>query len=111
MYLMELLVQAMEEDSRANVGNLDNYLMGFWEGDDDMDAEKLPSVESKNPIDDIDLSFREEDTFDLMGTLLPLMVVYREYLQDDLQTNVVFNSQHLRIALLSDVECVDNFCF
>jgi hypothetical protein len=29
MDLRELLLKAMEEDSRANVGNLDDYLMGF----------------------------------------------------------------------------------
>jgi hypothetical protein len=46
-----------------------------------------------------------------MGPLVPLTVVCGEYLLDDLQTNVVFNSQHLQIALLSDVECMDDFCF
>jgi hypothetical protein len=30
MDLMELLLKAMEKDNGANVGNLDNYLMGFW---------------------------------------------------------------------------------
>jgi hypothetical protein len=32
---MELLLQA-KEDSGANVSNLDDYLMGSWEGDDNM---------------------------------------------------------------------------
>jgi hypothetical protein len=74
-----------------------------------MDADTPPSVESDNPIDDLDLSFGDKDV--LIGTLLPLTVVYREYILDELQTNVVFNSQHLQIALLSDVECMENFHF
>jgi hypothetical protein len=36
--------------------------MDFWEGDDDMDVDTLTSIESNDPIDDIDLSFREEDS-------------------------------------------------
>jgi hypothetical protein len=56
MDLMELILQAMEEDNRANVSNLDNYLMGLQVGDDDMDSNTLPSVESDKPIDDLDLS-------------------------------------------------------
>jgi hypothetical protein len=102
MDLMELLLKLMEEDNRANAGDLDNYLMGCWEGDDSMDANTLPLLNLMIQLYDLDL-------FDLMGTLIPLTVVYREYILDDLQTNVVFNSQHLHIAHLSDVECMDNF--
>jgi hypothetical protein len=32
--LMELLLNAMEEDSRGNADNLDKYMMDFGEGDD-----------------------------------------------------------------------------
>jgi hypothetical protein len=36
MDLMELLLQAMEEDNRANVGKLDDYLMVFFDEQDDI---------------------------------------------------------------------------
>jgi hypothetical protein len=44
MDLMELLLQAMEEDNGANVSNLDNYLMGFstTRMTNDMDVHTLP---------------------------------------------------------------------
>jgi hypothetical protein len=53
--------------------------MGFWEGDVNMDLNTLPSVESNDPIEDLDLSFREDNTFDVMDTLLP-MTVWRVFL-------------------------------
>jgi hypothetical protein len=118
MDLMELLFHEMGKEYNGNADNLDNYLMGFWEGDDDMDLSTLPSVDSDDPIEDLDPTFGEEedvfgeeDKFDAINTLLPLMVVYGEYIVTDLQSNVEFNSQHLRITLLSDVECVDDFRF
>jgi hypothetical protein len=53
--------------------------MGFWEGDVIMDLDTLPSVASHDPIEDLDITFREEDAFDAIGCLLPLTVVYGEY--------------------------------
>jgi hypothetical protein len=50
----------LEEDNRADAGRLFD---GVWE-DNKMDANTLPSVESDDPIDDLDLSFRQEDAFD-----------------------------------------------
>jgi hypothetical protein len=71
----------------------------------------LPSVDSNDPIEDLDPTFGEEDAFDAINTLLPLTVVYGEYILADQQSNVEFNSQHLQLPLLSDVECVDDFQF
>jgi hypothetical protein len=48
--LMELLLQAINEENMAEADNLDDYLMNFWEGDD-MDVDTLPSVESNDPIE------------------------------------------------------------
>jgi hypothetical protein len=42
------------------------------------------SVDSNDPIEDLDPAFGEEDAFDAINTLLPLTVVYGEYI---LQTN------------------------
>jgi hypothetical protein len=50
---MELLVQRDGQD-KGNADSLDNYLMNFCEGDD-MDVNTLPSVESDDPIEDLDL--------------------------------------------------------
>jgi hypothetical protein len=101
--LMELLLDK-ENEGKAN--NLDNYLMGFLEGDD-MDVNTLPSVESDDPIED----FGEEEPFDLIRDLLLMTVSYGEYILEDLQANVQFNTQHLRIDLLSEVECMGDFRF
>jgi hypothetical protein len=70
---MELLVQEMDNENEGDANNLDDYLMGFWEGDD-MDVDTCFSFESDDPIADFD--FGEDDTFDVIGTLLPLTVVY-----------------------------------
>jgi hypothetical protein len=106
--LMELLLQAIEEGTVDNANTLDEYLMDFWEGDD-MDVDTLPSVESDDLIEDLD--FGEETSFDLIRELLPLTVVYREYILLDLQSNVEFNTWHLQLNQLSEVECIDNFQF
>jgi hypothetical protein len=96
--LMELLVQEMDKENEGNADNLDDYLMDFCEGDD-MDINTLPSVELDDPIEDLD--FGEETSFDLIRELLPLTVVYREYILANLQSNVEFNTQHLQIDQLS----------
>jgi hypothetical protein len=108
---MEMVLKAMEEENVVNANNLDDYLRDFWEGDDDMDVNTLSSIESNDPIDDLDLSFGEEETFDLMGTTLPLTVVYGEYVLTDLQSNMDFNVLHLQIAHLSDIESINHFRF
>jgi hypothetical protein len=41
MDLMELLFHEMDEEDNSNADNLDNYLMGFWEGDVNMDLNTL----------------------------------------------------------------------
>jgi hypothetical protein len=102
--LMEFLLQAMDEENKGE--NLDDYLMGFLE-DDNMDVDTLPSVESNDPIEDLD--FGEEEPFDLIRDLLLMTVSYGEYFLENLQSNVQFNTQHLRIDLLSEVECVADF--
>jgi hypothetical protein len=89
---MELLVQEMDKENKGDADNLDDYLMDFCEGDN-MDVTTLPSVESDDPIKDLD--FGEETSFDLIRELLPVMVVYREYILADLKSNVEFNTQHL----------------
>jgi DDE superfamily endonuclease len=104
--LMELLLQEMDKENVVEADNLDDYLMDFWEGDD-MDVDD--PIEDLVPIEDLD--FREEEPFDLIGDLLLMMVVYGEYILEDLQSNVQFNTQHLRIDLLSEVKCVDSFQF
>jgi hypothetical protein len=53
----------MDKENLAEADNLDDYLMDFWEGDD-MDVDTLPSVESNDPIEDLD--FAEEEPFDLI---------------------------------------------
>jgi hypothetical protein len=90
--LMELLLQAMDKENVAEADNLDDDLMDFWEGDN-MDVDTLPSVESDDPIEDLD--FGEEELFDLIRDLLLMTVVYREYILADLQSNVQFNKRHL----------------
>jgi hypothetical protein len=75
MALMELLLQEMDEDNGGNASTLDDYLMGFWEGGVNMDLNTIPSVDSDDPTEDLDLTFGEEDMFDAIGTLLPLTVV------------------------------------
>jgi hypothetical protein len=98
----------MDKENLAEADNLDDYLMDFWEGDD-MDVDTLPSVESNDPIEDLD--FAEEEPFDLIWDLLLVTVVYGEYFLEDLQSNVQFNTWHLRIDLFSEVKCVDDFRF
>jgi hypothetical protein len=57
---------------------------------DEMDVDTLPSVESDDPIEDLD--FGEETSFDLIGELLPMTMVYGEYILANLQSNVEFNT-------------------
>jgi hypothetical protein len=90
--LMEILVQEMDEENKGDVDDLDDYLMDFCVGDD-MVVDTLPSVESDDPIEDLD--FGEETSFDLIRELLPMTVVYGEYILADLQSNVEFNTRHL----------------
>jgi hypothetical protein len=104
--LMELLLQAMDEENVAEADNLDDYWKDFWEGDD-MDVDSLPSVDSNDPIEDLD--FGEEELFDLIRDLIWMTVVYGEFILEDLQSNVQFNTQHLQIHHLSEVKCVDDF--
>jgi hypothetical protein len=66
-------------------------------------------VTTWHPINDLD--FGEETSFDLIRELLPMTAVYREYILANLQSNVEFNTQHLQIDQLSEVECVNNFQF
>jgi hypothetical protein len=66
----------------------------FWEGDDNMDANTLPSPTIQLMI----VIYHSEKKMRLISWE-KFTVVYREYLPDDLQTKVVFNSQHLQIAL------------
>jgi hypothetical protein len=87
MDLMELLVQEMDEEDQVEANNLDDDLMDFWEGHD-MDVNTLPSVESDDPIEDIDfaedLDFTDEEPFDSTGELLLMTVVYGQYILQDL---------------------------
>jgi hypothetical protein len=40
-----------------------------------------------------------------------MTVAYGEYILEDLQSNVQFNTQHLQIDLLSEFKCVEDFRF
>jgi hypothetical protein len=93
MDLMELLVQEMDEEDVVEADNLDDYLMEFWK--------TLPSVESEDPIEDLD--FVDGEPFDSVGELLQMTVFHGEYILEDLQLNVQFSKQHLRIDLLSEL--------
>jgi hypothetical protein len=79
--LMELLLQAMNKENKGKANNLNDYLMGFLEGDN-IDVNTLPSVESNDPIEDLD--FGEEELFDLIRDLLSMTVSYGEYILEDL---------------------------
>jgi hypothetical protein len=106
--LMELLLQAMDEENAAEAEDLDDYWKDFWEGDD-MDVNSLSSVDSDDPIEDLD--FGEDEPVDLIGDLISMTVVYGEFILEDLQSNVQFNTRHLQIHHLSEVKCVDDFRF
>jgi hypothetical protein len=106
--LVEFLLKTMEEEYGRATGILDNYLTDFT----DMDLDSLPSLEvDYDLIDNNDVLDGMEETFDVMETLIPLMITYSQFVLQDLESHVEFNMQHLRIDDLSEVECVDDFQF
>jgi hypothetical protein len=107
--LVDLCMQLLEEDDDVEFNKIDldpgNEL-------NDMDVESLDSIDMDNdPIEIPDLVFDTDNAFDELDVMFAATTAYGQYILQDLESNIDFTKPPLRVANLSDVECVDNFHF
>jgi hypothetical protein len=106
----ELLEEEEEEEEDEEPDEME---VDFGE-EEEVDLLSLDSFESIGTLVDIDfddLSTGSDDSFDEVDELFQVTYGYGKLILDNLETTINFNRPPLRVADLSDVECIDDFRF